>query len=219
MRTATMFLLGPMLTGFVLCESVQRLGQVRRASRLPLTVPCSRLRCLNSSCPIGQVTRPSGWRMKQLTMLCRCTPTEMVVPPKHSDSVPACRHLQMSSGLFFGLFIDFSRDEFCRSSPDHYADLCCTPARASRGLLLLSFLAPSLWQSAEPFASFLNRKEAVLRAQAMSLWMEPASPVTEERKPFVRPGYAHVRGAETVARSMSSTSNTRTSAGVSRHSI
>lgn len=80
MRTATMFLLGPMLTGFVLCESVQRLGQVRRASRLPLTVPCSRLRCLNSSCPIGQVTRPSGWRMKQLTMLCRCTRTEMVVP-------------------------------------------------------------------------------------------------------------------------------------------
>ena len=148
MRTATMFLLGPMLTGFVLCESVQRLGQVRRASRLPLTVPCSRLRCLNSSCSIGQVTRPSGWRMKQLTMLCRCTRTEMVVPPKHSDSVPACRHLQMSSGLFFGLFIDFSRDEFCRSSPDHYADLCCTPARASRGLLLLSFLAPSLWQSA-----------------------------------------------------------------------
>ena len=69
-------------------------------------------------------------------------------PLKHSDSVPACRHLQMSSGLFFGLFIDFSRDEFCRSSPDHYADLCCTPARASRGLLLLSFLAPSLWQSA-----------------------------------------------------------------------
>lgn len=71
----------------------------------------------------------------------------------------------------------------------------------------------------EPFASFLNRKEAVLRAQAMSLWVEPASPVTEERKPFARPGYAHVRGAETVERSMSSTSNTRTSAGVSRHSI